>query len=996
MMVGNSRVRLRHREKIQTKTIDLVATILSLIAITTSQSFAVAQELPNIVLIFVDDLGYNDLGSQGSLESLTPNIDSIAANGTRFTQFYAEPVCTPSRLALLTGRHPSRSEDGLHSGISGPHRRRGIAKEATTLAEALRPAGYTTAIIGKWHLGHGDMPADPPSHGAPDTIYHPNNHGFDYFFGGLFGNIDYNTHWNQDLWLDWFENKNYVLGDEGLYATQVFAQKTVEFINNNSALPFFLYIPFTAVHFGNTIDQSRLARTQLPVGEEVRREYLSRFDHLYPSDDNIRKRNLSMVAVLDDAVGDILDAIRGNGLELDTIVIFASDNGGSVEFGGNNTPLRGQKGLMYEGGIRVPAIFQWRGVFQEGRVTDQLGMIIDLFPTLTALAGMDNAQYETDGIDLSSHLRGGPVIDRDILLRNPVFGDAFRQGNWKLVRRNKGPSSPSGFELYDLGVDISEQTELSSDYPDVVETLRDEFARQLFQTESRVIARVSSSWQARLINGVYRKPIVILGVPSTRGADPGVARLRNVTLDSFEVRFQEWEYLDRTHPNETLPNLVLEEGRHQMADGSVWEVGSFTLDGTRNWVSQGFSEAFPETPRVFLTVQTENGWQAVTARARDVTVHGFSAALFEQESLKDGHVTEVVGYLAIYSPNGTGRVEIGGRELPYLLQQVAVDERWMPILSFNLRLQEEQSADEEIDHTEEAVDILVLGPSLFAQQVSHNGPDTVSLRHRALDEALSMEWGAVDGVDHNWRTVPLARRYENPVVVAKPASFVGKNSGVIQVRNVTEDSFDIRFQEWSYLDGIHKQERVFYLAAEAGITEVAGLTVEAGSFRTRRLLQDGWETVSFSSPFLEPPAVFTGVMSSQGVDPVTTRVDGVTATGFLTVMQEEQAKRDGHGTETLGWIAVQRGNGVVSDRRFFSVQSGVADHVPRTVQFGRSFSGSFPVLVSDIVTTIGRDPVVLRYQNLRPTSVGLFLQEEASLDAELSHVAEDISIFLAD
>jgi hypothetical protein len=219
---------------------------------------------------------------------------------------------------------------------------------------------------------------------------------------------------------------------------------------------------------------------------------------------------------------------------------------------------------------------------------------------------------------------------------------------------------------------------------------------------------------------------------------------------------------------------------------------------------------------------------------------------------------------------------------------------------------------------------------------------------------------------------------------------------VIRVRNVGNDSFDLRYQEWLYLDGGHIPERVFYLVAEAGTTNVAGLEVKAGKLNSNLLLSDGFETVAFSTAFFDPPAVFTGVMTAKGGDPVITRVDGLAPSGFFVTMDEEEAKADGHIVETLGWIAIERGSGTTADGRTVVVGGAVADHQPALTAFGFNAARQFPVLVSDVMSTNGEDPVFLRYQNLTPSSAELFLQEEQSFDDETFHLQEDISLFVAD
>ena len=219
-----------------------------------------------------------------------------------------------------------------------------------------------------------------------------------------------------------------------------------------------------------------------------------------------------------------------------------------------------------------------------------------------------------------------------------------------------------------------------------------------------------------------------------------------------------------------------------MSDGSTWEVGTFDLDGTGSWASATFTTAFTKPPHLFLTVQTTNDSQAVSVRARNITASGFQAALFEEEALMDGHLSESIGYVAVSSPTGGGMIDLDGTPMPYLLQTVTTDHRLVPVLSQRLRLQEEQSRDSELGHIDETVHVLMLGNQVFAQQVTSNGFDTTALRRLAPSSDAPMEWGLIRGVDHNWATLPFAKSYSDPVMVAKPASNYGGDPGVIRTR----------------------------------------------------------------------------------------------------------------------------------------------------------------------------------------------------------------------
>jgi hypothetical protein len=495
----------------------------------------------------------------------------------------------------------------------------------------------------------------------------------------------------------------------------------------------------------------------------------------------------------------------------------------------------------------------------------------------------------------------------------------------------------------------------------------------------------------------YHNPVVIMGPPSYHGPHPGTVRVADVQSDSFRVWFQEWTYLDVPHFIEDVSYLVLEQGRHQVPDGSIWEVGTFDLSGTGAWKRKRFSQNFSAAPALFLTTQTANELEPITVRARNVTETGFEAAFFEEEALMDGHDAETVGYLAVYSPRLSGMADFDGVEIPYLLQTVTVDERFVPTGSFALKLEEETSADSDVDHTDETVSALLLGANVFAQIVSDAGPEAVAIRRLMPKDPALVEWGVMEGVDHAWRTVPLFKTYTNPVVVAGPVSSRGFHPGVIRVQDVTGESFQIRYAEWLYLDKGHiYPERVFYLVAEAGSQFLAGLGIEAGRLENSKLLADGWESVDFSVELGSAPAVFTAVMTENGTDAVATRVQNVSATGFEVTMQEEEALSDWHTTETLGWIAIEKGVGASSDKRSIRVLDGFTDDRSTVIDFDQSFRRRFPILIADMTTTHEADPCTLRYEDITSSDVTVYLQEEQSQDTEVTHGLERISIFLAE
>ena len=507
-------------------------------------------------------------------------------------------------------------------------------------------------------------------------------------------------------------------------------------------------------------------------------------------------------------------------------------------------------------------------------------------------------------------------------------------------------------------------------------------------------AMVDHDWTFISVPSGYSNPVVIVGPPSYLGPDPGVVRLRDVSELGFELRFQEWDYCDGRHVTENIPFTVLQSGRHLMSDGSVWEVGTVDLGGAANWATVNFSGAFTQAPLLFLTVQTNNGGQAVSVRARNVTASGFQAALFEQESLMDGHAVETIGFLAIHTTRGSGMVDLDGEKLPYLLQTVTADHRWLPVLSQRLKLEEEQSGDDETSHIDETLHVLALGNQFFAQQVTHNGGDTTALRRLPPTAQAPMEWGLIRGIDHNWQTLPFAKAYKDPVVIVKPASNDGGDPGVIRLRNVAGDMAGLRYQEWLYLDGGHTREDVFYLVSEAGQHTLGGLTVDSDWLQTDKLARAGqWEGVGFNDVFMKAPVVLSSVMTNNGGDTVTTRIRGLDLGGFQIAMDEEESKADGHIGETLGWIAIEPGTTSTSDGRALDVFFTSVDHQLTSVPYAGTTPHRYPSVVADIDSAYGGDPVFLRYGNPTSSQISLKLAEEQSQDAETGHVLEDVGVF---
>src|SRR4051812_40468509 len=359
-----------------------VATLL--VALPTASVFAAARPRPNVVYFLVDDMGYEDCGFTGGKEIRTPNIDKLAAAGSKLDAFYVQPLCSPTRAALLTGRYPMRH--GLQVGVVRPWARYGLPLGERTLPEALKSAGYATAVVGKWHLGH------------VEPAYLPTRRGFDRQYGHYNGAIDYFTH-VRDGGFDWHRDDR-VCRDEG-YSTHLLAREAAAFVAETAGKrPFFLYLAFNAVH----------APDQVPA------EYTKPYAGLRGE----RKLYAGMLAALDEAVGTVVAAVERAGVRQDTLFVFSSDNGGPAPGRvTDNGKYRAGKGTLYEGGVRVAAFATWDGRIPAGSTVTEPIHMVDWYPTLLKLCGASGEQpLPVDGLDVWPTLTEGRRSPHDAILLN--------------------------------------------------------------------------------------------------------------------------------------------------------------------------------------------------------------------------------------------------------------------------------------------------------------------------------------------------------------------------------------------------------------------------------------------------------------------------------------------------------------------------------------------------------------------------------------------------
>ncbi|MGE3820998.1 MAG: sulfatase-like hydrolase/transferase [Isosphaeraceae bacterium] len=421
---------------------------------------------PNVLLIVADDLGYADVGFQGCQDVPTPHLDALAASGVVCTSGYvSHPFCSPTRAGLLTGRYQQRFGHENNPAWLPQNARVGLPLDQSTIADALRESGYETGAVGKWHLG-----AHPS--------FHPNRRGFTSYFGLLGGGHQYFDHnqfktnpkkAEQEYFIPLVRNESPV--EESAYLTDAIGREGAAFVSTPRDRPFFLYLAFNAPHTPLQAPPKYLERTQ-DVADEKRRTYAA------------------MICGMDDAIGQVMSALKARGLDQNTLVFFFSDNGGPVDVTHcRNTPLRGQKGSVLEGGIRVPFVVSWPGVLKPGRFHAPVSSL-DVLPTALKAAGAKPSALEgRDGVDLLPSLKSNAT---EALAQRTLFwrtgggaSHALRKGSMKLVRFGNRPS-----ELYDLTADVGETNDLAASRPDTLAALENEL----------------KAWSARLVAPKWGNP----------------------------------------------------------------------------------------------------------------------------------------------------------------------------------------------------------------------------------------------------------------------------------------------------------------------------------------------------------------------------------------------------------------------------------------------------------------------------------------------------------
>ncbi len=447
---------------------------------------------PNVIFILTDDQGSVDLNCYGAKDLYTPNMDNLAQDGIRFTRFYvAAPICSPSRASLLTGLSPQAA--GLPGNASSLPGHKGMPTEKNTIAEVMKQAGYTTGHVGKWHLGF-----------TPETM--PNGQGFDYSYGHMGGCIDNYSHffyWHGPNRHDLYENGTEVWED-GKYFPDLMAEKVDAFLDNNKENPFFLYYAINMPHY--PLQPTKKWRDHYKDLPMPRRDYAA------------------FVSTIDERIGHVIAKLDKLGLRENTIVIYQSDHGHSVEErtfkgGGDAGPYRGAKTCLFEGGIRVPSIISWKGNLPENKVRNQMATNVDWLPTISQLCGI---QFDENTIDGKSLV---PVLINN---KNPSPHKVFRwkfgaqwvvcEGNWKLLVNPKDPTNKTILDpnkdqyfLVNLEKDPGERVNLADTYPDKIEHLKDVFLQWAYADEEDIPKK-----RTRLNHLAKGKQIILMHQPHNK------------------------------------------------------------------------------------------------------------------------------------------------------------------------------------------------------------------------------------------------------------------------------------------------------------------------------------------------------------------------------------------------------------------------------------------------------------------------------------------------
>ena len=408
-------------------------------------AYGKSEKRPNIVLILADDLGYGSLGCYGGTAP-TPNLDALTKQGVRLTQFYVStPLCAPTRSSLMSGKYPQRTGMTRNVRPEDEEIHFGLPRSEKTLAECLKAAGYHTGHVGKWHLGH-------------NKDLRPCARGFDEYYGFLAGMVDdYYTHVFQGKKYSYKQDEPF---DEPGYITDLFTREAVSFIDRHAAEPFFLYLAYNAPHGPHQAPDEWMKRAK---GDALN----------------------ATIACMDDGIGKVLQTLKEKGIEDNTLFIFLSDNGSPQDV--RNGGLRGSKGTVHEGGIRVPFIARWPGHIPVGKVVDEPLISMDIYATVAAVTGVKPPK-DLDGKNAAGVLAGKSNSPHKVLFWRYKELSAIRRGDWKLVRNADNP-----VQLYNLKSDPGEKNNLAVENPEMVKELLHKHEEWLVKADAEGQAKQKAS-----------------------------------------------------------------------------------------------------------------------------------------------------------------------------------------------------------------------------------------------------------------------------------------------------------------------------------------------------------------------------------------------------------------------------------------------------------------------------------------------------------------------
>ena len=488
-----------------------------------------ASERPNIVVIVADDLGWADVGYHGGNID-TPSLDRLAEQGVQLNRFYTTPICSPTRAALMTGRDPIRL--GVAYGVIMPWDNIGVNPAEHFMPESFGAAGYQTAMVGKWHLGHAQM------------TYHPNERGFEHFYGHLHTEVGFYPPFANVGGKD-FQVNGVTADDEG-YETYLLADEVSRYIRERDAQkPFFIYMPFIAPHTpldapAELQEKYKDIDTDLPPARSNQTDSTRRISKMLMRE-SARPMYAAVVDGMDQAIGQVLDTLDEEGLSDNTIVLFFSDNGGAAySYGGaDNAPLRGGKGETFEGGIRVVSLMRWPEKLQGGQIFDQVMTVMDVFPTLADAAGVEPLNtFEFDGSSLWPSISEGATHSREDMVmfasEIPIYGSfkltAF-DDTWKLVQEMEQDqlSTTVTNYLFKITDDPNEYNNLAEEHPEIVVSMSHAISewRALHPVSgTRSVLIPPPGWRAPKDWASYPRPLEDLQSDTTLGLVPSELYLR--------------------------------------------------------------------------------------------------------------------------------------------------------------------------------------------------------------------------------------------------------------------------------------------------------------------------------------------------------------------------------------------------------------------------------------------------------------------------------------